>query len=178
MIDLLKLYDILKPPEDENRYTQYPLILGGVGTIKSLEDGAWVLNVLNSRAITKPDELMIKQGEGFFEMQKRMIETTYQLDFYKSFNNAVDFEFINQKEAVKMQGWLNSHFIAQDLLRIDAEILPVQGAINFTSEMGQNKVLLNRSSFDFVIISFEKVGWNADRLEGIKIEGEELCKDS
>lgn len=172
MFDLLKLYDILKPKENPEAYTKYPLILGGSDTTISLERGAWVLNVLNSKAITKPDIFMIRQGEGFFEYQRRIITTDYQIDFYKAFDNAVDFEFIPQNEAVKMQGWLNSPIIGSALFAIDAEIKPVQGSINYTTELSLNKAVLNRASFDFSIISYEKVGWVSDRLEKIKLEGE------
>lgn len=174
MIDLLMLYRILKPAENEERYTKYPLILGGTDTNASLEAGAWVLNALNSKAETKPDLQAIQQGEALFWVQSRIITTNYQLDFYKAFNNVVDLDFIVQNEATQMQGWLNSLFIAEDLQKIDGEILPTQGAINYTSELGANKVVLNRASFDFAIISYEKIGWNADKTEQIKLKGGHL----
>lgn len=174
MIDLLKLYDILKPPEEPERYTTYPLILGGSDTLISLEAGAWVLNLLNSKVETKPDRFMVQQGDLLFEVQTRIITTLYQLDFWRAFNNACDGEFIVQKEATQMQGWLNSPFVAEDLLKIDGEIIPAQSAINYTSELGANKVVLNRATFDFAIISYEKIGWNAEKLETIELKGGHL----
>lgn len=171
VIDLLKLYDILKPESNPDAYTEYPLILGGSDTTISLEKGAWVLNPLNSKAETKPFLFVMQEEDQAIECQRRVISTNYQLDFYKSFDNGVDHELVTQKEAVSMQAWLNSQEVGLALLNIDGEILPVQDSITYTSELGLNKVVLNRASFDFTILSYELIGVDVELLEKINLQG-------
>lgn len=179
MIDILKLYKMIKPTSNPNLYTPYPLIIGATGTIKDFNKGVWIINLLSSEMLTKKNIILEKIDEKYVETQRSIIETSYQLDFYKSFDNKTDTEFVVQNEAVRMREWLNSFEVAQYLKEIGGEMLPAIGSINFTFELSDTKSMLSRASFDFSIVSWQEVKNEAKVAENATInKGVALCKDS
>lgn len=178
MLDLLGLYQILKPTSNPTLYTQYPLLIGATGSVSNLDKGVWVINLINTSPLTKSEIILSKEetGEGdnkvtkYYENQRSIITTTYQLDFYKAFDNRGDTDFIVQQEAVKMREWLNSYEIASDLKGVNAEILPTISTINFTSELGETKSILSRASFDFEVVSWQDVKIEVNVFKDVELE--------
>lgn len=157
MLDILSLYSVLKPSENPNIYTSYPLIIGATNSVKNLDKGVWILNLINTSPLTKSSSFLSEENGAWFETQRSIISTTYQIDFYKRFDNKEDTSFIVQQEAMKMREWLNGYEIAKKLKELNAEILPTISTINFTSELGETKSMLSRASFDFEVVSWQDV---------------------
>lgn len=179
MIDLLQLYKMLKPLDNPSLYTQYPLIIGATGTIKNFDNGLWIINLLSSQVDTKKNIILEKIEDRYVETQRSIIETMYQLDFYKSFDNKNDTEFVVQNEAIRMREWLNSYEVAQYLKALGGEILPAIGGINFSFELSDTKSMLSRASFDFSVVSWQEIKIDVNVAEDAKIDkGVAICKDS
>lgn len=178
MIDLLSLYAMIKPQSDPNAYTQYDLIIGATSTAHNLNEGVWILNLISSQVLTKGDKFLEQRGDIFFEIQRSIISTTYQLDFYKAFDNTSDTSFLVQTEAIKMREWLNGIEFAQYLKGVGGEILPAIGGISFTSELSDTKSMLSRASFDFEIVSYQNVEKQVAVAEDAKLKGVIICKNS
>lgn len=179
MINLLDLYNLIKPKNDPNLFTTYPLIIGGTATVTKLDRGAWVLNLINSKTLTKSDKILRKIGDSFFEDQSSIIQSTYQLDFFKSFDNKIDTNLKIQEEAIKMREWLNGYEVAEYLKGLGGEILPTLGNIDFTFELSDTKTALGRARFDFVIVSTQEVSIEVKTADKAIIEkGVVLCRDS
>lgn len=157
MFNLLDLYSMLKPADNPNIYTSYPVIIGATNSVASLDNGVWIINLVGSSPLTKSEAVLSKEGDKYFETQRSIISTSYQIDFYKMFDNANDTLFVVQEEAYKMREWLNSIEIANYLQALNAEILPTISTINFTSELSDTKSMLSRASFDFEIVSWQDV---------------------
>lgn len=157
MFNLLDLYSMLKPADNPNIYTSYPVIIGATNSVASLDNGVWIINLVGSSPLTKSEAVLSKEGDQYFETQRSIISTSYQIDFYKMFDNANDTLFVVQEEAYKMREWLNSIEIANYLQALNAEILPTISTINFTSELSDTKSMLSRASFDFEIVSWQDV---------------------
>lgn len=170
MIDALALYSVLKPNENPSLYTSYPLIIGSTNSVKNLDKGLWILNLINTTPLTLSSCFLGEENGQWYETQRSIITTTYQLDFYKSFDNKEDTSFIVQQEAVKMREWLNGCEIASQLQTLNAEILPTISNINFTSELSETKSMLSRASFDFEIVSWQEVKLEVNVAENAIIE--------
>lgn len=170
MIDILSLYSVLKPNENPNLFTSYPLIIGATNSVKNLDKGVWILNLINTSPFTKSSPILSEENGAWFETQRSIITTTYQLDFYKKFDNREDISFVVQQEAMKMREWLNGYEIAMKLKDLNAEILPTISTINFTSELSDTKSMLSRASFDFEIVSWQEVKIEVNIAENAIIE--------
>lgn len=157
MIDILFLYKLIKPESDPDSLTQYPLIIGGTDTNANLENGLWVLNLISSSILSMGEKFVEIEGDDMFQVQRKKIRTAYQLDFYKSFDNAIDLNQVVQVEAMRMREWLGSYSLASFLRENDAEISPVINPIAFTTSLSENKQTLNRARLEFDIFSFEGI---------------------
>lgn len=178
MINILQLYNLIKPLNNENSYTEFPLIIGATDTALSLEKGLWILNLINSEVQSGGSSKIEVIDGKFFDVREKPILTTYQLDFYKSFNNKEDINNVVQVESMKMRGYLNSIDAMMYLDSLNSEILPVIDAIGYTSEIGSNKAVLNRAMMEFSIISREVIKVQVDVASNIKLIGGALCRNS
>lgn len=171
MFNHFDLYQILKPKNNPDFYTKYPIILGGTSTALNLNDGVWILNVIASSIETRGAIDKIQKGDKWFERQWELVKTSYQLDFYKSFDPAADFENVVQIEAMRMREWLKSVEVGSELKRMDAEIAPITSSITFSSEIAEGNFTLNRANFDFMIFSKQSIELEIETFDKIKLKG-------
>lgn len=154
MLTIDKLYHLFKPFENENRLTEFPLIIGGGGGALNIVKGGWILSALRSNTLSKGDykNYTLKQDDTINSELTQIIKTDYQLDF---FINPSDKEkaIIHFKEAEKMRTFLNSLDCIQYLKELEAEILPSLKEIKYFSEFAEQKIFVNRAIIEFSIIS-------------------------
>lgn len=153
MLTIDKLYHLFKPLDDENQITEYPLIIGGGGGALDLIQGGWIISPLRTKPLNEGvyDDLQINDSEATKTL-KRLIQTDYQIDFFIApLNKDKSVDFFN--EVWRIFTFLKSHNAILYLRDLDAEILPINGNIQYFSEFGENKHLVNRAMFEFSIIS-------------------------
>lgn len=151
MID--KLYHLFKPLDNENAITAYPLIIGGGGGTLDLIKGGWIISPLRTKPLNEGiyDKLKLTDN-GAEKTLKRLIQTDYQIDFFISpLNKEKSTDLFN--EAWRIFTFLKSINAILYLREFEAEILPINGNIQYFSEFGENKHLINRAMFEFSIIS-------------------------
>ena len=154
MLTIDNLYHLFKPLNDENRLTEFPLIIGGGGGALNIVKGGWILSALRSNTLSKGDykNYTLKQDEAINSELTQIIKIDYQLDF---FINPSDKEkaLIHFKEAEKIRTFLNSLDCIQYLKELEAEILPTLKEIKYFSEFAEQKIFVNRAIIEFSIIS-------------------------
>ena len=154
MLTIDNLYHLFKPLNDENRLTEFPLIIGGGGGALNIVKGGWILSALRSQVLSKGDykNYTLKQDEAINSELTQIIKIDYQLDF---FINPSDKEkaLIHFKEAEKIRTFLNSLDCIQYLKELEAEILPTLKEIKYFSEFAEQKIFVNRAIIEFSIIS-------------------------
>ena len=169
MLTIDNLYHLFKPLNDENRLTEYQLIIGGGGGALDIVKGGWILSPLRSQVLSKGDyeNYTLKQDETINSELTQIIKTDYQLDF---FINPSDKEkaLIHFKEAEKMRTFLNSLDCIQYLKELEAEILPSLKEIKYFSEFAEQKIFVNRAILEFSIISksvYNQSFYKVDKIE-------------
>ena len=155
MLTIDKLYHLFKPLNNENAITAYPLIIGGGGGTLDLIKGGWIISPLRTKPLNEGiyDSLAINSvDETASKTLKRLIQTDYQIDFFISpLNKEKSTDLFN--EAWRIFTYLKSHNAILYLREFEAEILPINGNIQYFSDFGENKHLVNRAMFEFSIIS-------------------------
>lgn len=153
MLTIDKLYHLFKPLDNENAITAYPLIIGGGGGTLDLIKGGWIISPLRTKPLNEGiyDKLKLTDN-GAEKTLKRLIQTDYQIDFFISpINKEKSTDLFN--EVWRIFTYLKSINAILYLREFEAEILPINGNIQYFSEFGENKHLVNRAMFEFSIIS-------------------------
>lgn len=173
MLTIDNLYHLFKPLNDENRLTEFPLIIGGGGGALDIVKGGWILSPLRSQVLNKGDyeNYTLKQDDAINSELTQIIKIDYQLDF---FINPSDKEkaVIHFKEAEKMRTFLNSLDCIQYLKELDAEILPSLKEIKYFSEFAEQKIFVNRAIIEFSIISKSVYNQSFYKIDKIDINNQ------
>lgn len=169
MLTIDNLYHLFKPLNDENRLTEFPLIIGGGGGALDIVKGGWILSPLRSQVLSKGDyeNYTLKQDEAINSELTQIIKIDYQLDFFINPNDK-EKATIHFKEAEKMRTFLNSLDCIQYLKELEAEILPSLKEIKYFSEFAEQKIFVNRAIIEFSIISksvYNQSFYKVDKIE-------------
>ena len=168
MVTIDKLYHLIKPFENENQITEYPLIIGGGGGALDIVKGGWILQPLRSQVLNKGDYKPLTQKDEMLNSELTdLIQTDYQLDFFIQPSDK-EKALIHFSEAEKMRTYLKSIDAIMYLRELGAEILPSIKEIKYFSEFAEQKVFVNRVILEFSIIS--KSVYNQEFLEMEKVE--------
>ena len=153
MVAIDKLYHLIKPFDNENQITEYPLIIGGGGGALDIVKGGWILQPLRSQVLSKGDyKPLTYKGEMLNSELTDLIQTDYQLDFFIQPSDK-EKALIHFSEAEKMRTYLKSIDAIMYLRGLKAEILPSIKEIKYFSEFAEQKIFVNRAILEFSIIS-------------------------
>lgn len=168
MFNIIDLYNLFKPLDDESRVTAYPVIFGGTSAVINTITGGFIITQISSNDIGSPVNVMVKNNDDTFSsIQKTLTKNVIQIDFYKAFNEK-DNGFIVSSEINKVMQYLKSYEALEYLKALDYEILPNYSNIQIVSEYTEQKSLVNRAFFDFSIISTSSIIFDTIQLEKIK----------
>lgn len=152
MFDISKLYNLIK------LRSTYDIIMGGTSLTPDYNKGTIILSVINQRQITRQTEdyknvINDLTSEGKYKIPVyNIIETMYQLDFYK-INELNSQKLEVEQEAINIQTFLNSMQAQEYLDEYRAAMLPnYSNGLTFSSEI-INEQLVNRVFFEFKIMS-------------------------
>lgn len=168
MFNIVDLYNLFKPLDNEDKITSYPVIFGGTQAVLDTINGGFIVTKISSNDIGSPVTSTIKNADGSISsVQKTLTNNLIQIDFYKAYNEQ-DGGFIVQKEINNIMQYLKSFEALEYLKSLDYEILPNYSSIQFLSEYTEQKSLVNRGFFDFSIISTSNLIFDTIQLEKIK----------
>lgn len=153
VFEIIDLYNLIKPVDSPNIVTSYPVIFGGTTLNLNQVKGGFIITQISSKPIGSPVIKVDKNDTFYQKIQKSLIENTYQVDFYKKYDNDDKGKMIPYDECSNLMEFFKSYECLEYLKNFNCEILPNYSSINLTSEFTELKELINRATFDFTIVT-------------------------
>lgn len=164
MFTIDNLYNMIKPEDNLNRVTNYELIIGSTASYGDEAEGLIVINALNTKIQGSPVKRLVNNRW----CTQSIVQIDFQIDFYVGSSKD---PIANQFEANKVQEYLKGPEVRNYLKALDASILPSYSEISFENYMNEKKELINRSRFEFSIVSFVEINYETDIIKNLKTEG-------
>ena len=162
-------------------FTSFDVIFGGNSLVANFDRGAVILTPITQKPITRSvrewQNVTLNEGEDTKGVeiptinQFSLIATTYQCDVYRVNPSNIDYISAN-REATLIQEFLKSMEVSEKLAEAQSEILPSFTNISFLTDFNEQKKLVNRAFFEFVIISQISVKESINIVKNAKINNE------